>query len=336
MLGTGSGQPGRVRAVALTGAAITIALAAGCGTVPAPQPGTTPNVAGHASHASPEAGSAQKARRLAEELLARLVAPAGAHPIAWHPPPALQQTQIALGVTHQADVHKLWLVPEPMPALAGFIQAHPPAGLPFNGFSQLVSGGRIASETTAFFARSLPPGIRQAQLVLEIAPAGKDVSMLRADGEVIWYPPRSAAEDLASTRWRAVTVTANFLDPAPHIARLTFTAPAVIAALVRFLDTLPATPGGFMSCPNTSVTYTLAFTPPGAARPSLLAGTSACGIVQVTVDGHAQPALDDRNGLILRAAQAALAGHPGSLAPAPGPTTPVPAPTTSLPLPAGP
>ena len=337
MLGTGRRQPARM-AAALTGIAITIALVSACGTVRAPQPGTADRAGNQASGSGPEAGSAQQARRLANELLARLVTPAGAHPIAWHPPAALWQGQIPLGVQDQAGIHRLWLVPEPMPALAGFLRAHPPAGLLLQGTGQSGSGGEISSETTTFVPRSLPSGILRAELVLEIAPAGKDVSMLRADGEVIWYPPRSAVEDLASARWRAVTITARLWNPAPHVVRRTFTAPVVIAALVRFLDSLPATPGELTSCPNVTVTYTLAFTRPGAARPSLLAGTSACDTVQITVDGHPQPALDDRSGLIVRAVQAALAGHPGSVVPPPGPATPVPAPalTTSLPLPAAP
>ncbi len=340
MLGTGRGRSARAAAMAaLTGAAVAVTMMAGCGTVRAGKTEATPKVAGRLPAArtagtGPIAGSAKQAQRLADELLSRLVLPAGTHPVPWHPPPVLQQTGIALGVPHQADVHRLWLVPKSMPALAGYIRAHPPAGLPFQGFGQAGSGGQITSEQTTFFMRSPPAGIEQAQLVLEIAPAGQNHSTLRADGEVIWYPPRSAAEYLAPARFHAVTVAASFLNPKPHVVRRTFTSPAVIARLARFLNSLPATPGGLVGCPMVSSSYSLAFRSSAAARPYLTATTSACGSVGITVNGRTQPGLADPQALIIRAITAALAGHPSSLAPASGPTTPAPAPVTSLPLPA--
>ena len=228
------------------------------------------------------------------------------------------------------------MVPLPVPALDGFIRAHPPAGLALQGSGQARSGGPFVSDQMTFVVRSLPPGIELAQLVLQIAPAGRNVSTLRAGSEVLWYPPRSAAEYLAPARFHAVTVAARFLNPQPHVAARTFTSAAMIARLARFLDGLPAAPGGVTSCPAISVTYTLAFASSAAARPYLVATASGCG-VGVTVNGRAQPGLADPDSLIIRAANAALAGHPGSLGPAPGPATPAPAAgATSLPPPAGP
>ena len=110
-----------------------------------------------------------------------------------------------------------------MPALDGFIRAHPPAGLELRGFGQARSGGPFFSGQMTFFARSLPPGIEQAQLVLQVAPAGRNVSTLRASSQVLWYRPRSAAGYLAPARFHAVTVSARFLNPAPHVLRRTFT-----------------------------------------------------------------------------------------------------------------
>jgi hypothetical protein len=242
---------------------------------------------------------------------------------------------IALGVPEQADLHRLWQVPLGMPALARFLRAHPPARLAFQGSGHAGGLGGITSEQIFFGVPSPPPGIKQAQLVLEIAPSGRASATLRADAEVIWYPPRSAAEHLAPGQARAVTVKASYFSPGSHVLRHTFTSAAVIARLAGFLNGLPAATGGTESCPNLSIGYTLAFATAVAARPFLVAVIGPCGNVQMTVNGRLQPALSDPSGLLMRAAQAALAGHPASLGPAPGHTTP-PAPAPSSPPPTAP
>jgi len=310
---------------ALATAAVAVTMVAGCGTSRAGEPGTAP--APRAAQGGPVAGSARQAQRLAGELLSHLTLPAGARRVPWHPPPALQQTQIALGVTHQADVRRLWQVPMSLHGLAGYLRAHRPAGLPFQGFGQVRSGGQIYSENTTFFLRPVPAGIQSAQLTLEIAPAGRNLSTLRADGEVIWYPPRSAAEYLVPTRFRAVTVPAGSFTRTPHTVRRTFTSPSVIARLARFLNSLPATPGGLTGCPMVTATYAVTFRHSAGAHPYLTASVNGCGTVGIVVNGQTQPALADPAGLITRAVLAALAGHPGSIAPVPGHTTPVPIPS---------
>jgi len=335
MLGARRGRSARAAATAaLTGAAVALAMVAGCGTARAGGPGAAPTRASQVpaprtARAGPVAGSAQQAHRLAGELLSRLVLPAGSNQIPWHPPPALGQTEIALGVSHQADVHELWQVPVSMTALAGYIRAHRQAGMPFQGFGQASSGGQIYSEVTTFALRPVPAGIQSAQLTLEIAPAGPHRSTLRADGEVIWYPPRSAAEHLVPSRFHVVTVAAGFLSPKPHTVRRSFTARWVIAKMARFLNSLPATPGGLMGCPMVTATYAVTFRYSAGGRPILTASVGGCGTVGIIVNGLAQPGLADPNGLITRAVQAALAGHPGSIAPAPGHTTPAPEPVVS-------
>jgi hypothetical protein len=319
---------------AFTGAAVALAVVSGCGTARADEPGAPPSRASQAPvprapRAGPAGGSAKQAQRLAGELLSRLTLPAGAHRLPWHPPPALGQTSIALGVPHQADVRELWQVPASMTGLAGYIRAHRPAGLSFQGFGQSNSGGQTFSEVTTFALRPVPAGVQSAQLTLEIAPAGQHRSTLRADGEVIWYPPRSTAEYLVPSRFGVVTVAAGLLNPKPHVVRRNYTSPSVIARLARFLNSLQATPGGLMGCPMVSATYSVTFRYPAGARPYLTASVNGCGTVGIIVNGLTQPALADPSGLITRAVQAALAGHPGSIAPAPGPTTPAPEPVVS-------
>jgi hypothetical protein len=336
----------RARAAATVTVVAAVTLLAACGTE---RGGTQPGSGGvptgrvptaRATGAGPAAGSAGQAQALAGELLSRVVLPAGTRRIPWRPPPALSQTVIALGVPTQADVHRLWLVPLSVPALAAFIRAHPLAGLAFQGFGHAGGLGGIISEQTTFFVRSPPPGIEQAQLALEFASAGRGSAILRTDGEVIWYPPRSAAEHLAPARGGAVTVTARFLSPWAHTVRRTFTSAGVVARLAGFLNGLHAATGGLQSCPMIDVSYTLAFfsfSSAATARPFLIASTDACAYVRITAGGRAQPGLADPGQLITRAALAALAGHPAALGPAPGQTTPpAPAPAPSSPPPVAP
>jgi hypothetical protein len=342
MVGAGRGQCAWAAAMAvLAGAVVAVTVVAGCGTVRAGTPGAAAKAGGQVAaartpSAGPVSGSAKEAQRLAGKLLSRLVLPAGAHRIPWHPAPVLRQTGIPVGVSQQAVARGLWLVPRSMSALDTFIRAHPPGGLLSRGFGHAGPRGQIPSEQATFVVRSLPAGIERAWLVLQITPAGRTVSTLRAGSEVLWYPPRSAAEYLAPARFHAVTVAARFLNPKPRVVRRTFASAAVIARLARFLDGLPAAPGGITSCSVISVTYTLAFKSSAAAWPYLVATASGCGGVGITVNGRTQPGLADPNSLIVRAAKAALAGHPGSLDLAPGPATPAPLPPASLPPPAGP
>ena len=102
-----------------------------------------------------------------------------------------------------------------------------------------------------------------------------------------------------------MTVSARFLNPAPHVLRRTFTLAAVIARLARFLNGLPAAPGGITSCPAISITCTVAFKSSAAARPYLVASASGCG-VGITVNGRAQPGLAAGRGVLAPAIAAAV------------------------------
>ncbi len=58
-----------------------------------------------------------------------------------------------------------------------------------------------------FAPRSLPAGLYQATLATVIAGRPAGGSYLRADAQVAWYPPRSAAEYVTASQYRSVTVT---------------------------------------------------------------------------------------------------------------------------------
>jgi hypothetical protein len=128
--------------------------------------------------------------------------------------------------------------------------------------------------------------------------------VLRADGEVAWFPPRSAAEWLHPARYRAVTITRTVLSSMRKKVR-TFRSRAAIARLARILNSLPASDGGSVSCPSDPVSYRLAFRP-AAGRPRFTATADGCGTDSVTVAGRTQPDLADPAGRLAAAAQRLL------------------------------
>jgi hypothetical protein len=69
--------------------------------------------------------------------------------------------------------------------------------------------GRVTMRMISYAPRSLPAGIEQAAVAVTVIPAGGGGSLLRADAEVIWFPPRSAAEYLRPAAFQAVTYPQN-------------------------------------------------------------------------------------------------------------------------------
>jgi hypothetical protein len=125
---------------------------------------------------------------------------------------------------------------------------------------------------------------------MAVAPAGKDVSEVRADVQVIWYPPRSAAE-YVPPGMHAVTVTASYVGPKQGSSTRTFTSPGTVRRLAALLNGAHASDLGFVPCPLRWVTYRLAFAASPHAAPYLVATDPGCPGIQISVAGRAQPAL---------------------------------------------
>ncbi len=59
------------------------------------------------------------------------------------------------------------------------------------------------------------------------------------------------------------------------------------------LDGLPASPDLPVPCPAPRISYQLAFTRPSATRPDVEVTSGGCLTDQITIDGKAQPVLQD-------------------------------------------
>lgn len=215
-------------------------------------------------------------------------------------PAGLRQVTGPIGVTNMVDVYRLYTLPVSMLAAAAFLAAHSPAGMKAEGTGSGSVRG-VATERDFSYGLNKPPrGFSSVELVDTVVPAPHGGSFLRADAQVIWYPPRSAAEYLNPRDYRAVQVDTvlysrggNDFNGKP-VTR-TLTARSVIARLARFVNSLPASPGspgGFGCLPQSDGQLTFE---PVAGQPKVVVYATGCGTDTVSVGGARQPALvEDR------------------------------------------
>lgn len=155
---------------------------------------------------------------------------------------------------------------------------------------QPVKVATVYEEFVSYEASPLPAGVSSAVLSMSVVSAGNGVSKLRADAQVIWYPPRSAAEHIPAGM-HAVTITASTFLPRPGTITRTFTSPAVVARLAGMLNGAHASDLGLVPCPLAVGSYRLAFATSPRAAPYLVATDPGCPGIAVSVAGRAQPSL---------------------------------------------
>jgi hypothetical protein len=240
----------------------------------------------------PAAGTSAEADAEARHLLAEVVLPSGARRLPGRPvPDAVSQPGQSLGTG--LDQYRLFRLPMPMAAAQRFERAHLPAGLTSGGYGWGGQGGMPDYEvlTTDVPPRAVPPGIDIAQLEYTIAADPDGGSLLRADAQVIVFPPRSAAEYLDPAGIRSVTVSTIGPDPVSR----TITSRPVITRLARLEDGEHAFPLGLAySCPaELGPSYQLTFTPVSASQPTVVVDPGDCMGDVVLADGVRQPGLVD-------------------------------------------
>ena len=313
-----------VRATAARGAATVMAvtataavLLAGCGTHPAdlpargrPGPAATAST-GPGTGQEPAAGSRAGAQVLARRLLLRLSLPPGARPVPMRVlPPLLRQSYVSYGGAHQAGVHRLFALSEPLTVVQGFLMADRPAGMRRSSYGQgtdpgsgladgkTVPPGDITIASVSYQPRSLPAGISSAELDTAVVPAAGGGSLLRADATVTWYPARSAAERIDPARYREAVVSIIVFNPRRHTVTRAITSRGTIARLAGQANGLHAAPYQPVSCPAILGSYRITFVPAARPAPRVVVTPSGCLTVGVTVAGAAQPRLWGDTGLI--------------------------------------
>jgi hypothetical protein len=287
----------------------TVALAAlatltACGSTAAPGTGpmiTHPNALRAVTPLSgPPSGTRAEAAALARQLLARLILPSGARRLPQTPlPPALAGSWFAgAEVTPSLDQYELFALAQPMNAAAAFLAAHVPPGLGDGGTGGASGPGGPTLQDVTYLDHQLPAGIVSAQLVLSVVPSSGG-SLLRADAQVIWYPPRTAAEYIDPARYHALTITVSVGGGRSHTVHKVVTSQPFIARLADLLNRLPAEPLGTFGCPAIFAEYQVAFSASPHSRPVVVISfnETGCGGAGITVNGRTQSALEDNGRL---------------------------------------
>jgi len=240
----------------------------------------------------PPAGSRAEAAALARLLLSRVPLPPGARRLPQIPlPPSLTAPAYGYaGGSASLDQYQLFVLAQPVGTAAAMLAARVPPGMGDGG-----TGGGGTTRDVSYLARSVLAGIASAQLVLTIAPASSGGSMLRADAQVIWYPPRSAAEYIDPARYHVLGLVVTIFGRNPHTVRKVVTSQAFIARLAETLDRAQAEPTATVVCPADFEDYQLSFSVSRSSRPEVTvrANETGCGGAQVAVNGQSQPSLAD-------------------------------------------
>jgi hypothetical protein len=253
---------------------------------------------------SPPAGTRAEAAALARKLLSKLRLPAGSRRLPPEPvPPQLRQVSLWGLATASLDTHQLFELPQSMASVAAMLTARMPAGM---SLAATGSGGGptgVTSEDVSYTARSLPTGVNAAQLTLTVVPGQSGGSVLRADAQVIWYPPRAAAEYIDPARYHLLTVAVTLFNPRVHTIRTVVTSAPVIARLAGVLDRSRVNPSMTIGCPVAFAEYRLTFAVSRSSPPVVVVSASrwACEGAQVRVDGRMQPSLQDAAGVVAAA-----------------------------------
>jgi hypothetical protein len=261
----------------------------------------------------PPAGSRAEAVTLARRMLSRLRLPAGARRLPLVPVPRpVSGPGLWAGAAAALDLHQLFELRQPMAAVAASLAARAPAGMSLASTGGLAGPAGVTSREVGYMPRSVPAGVYMAQLVLTVAPARSGGSLVRADAQVIWFPPRTAAEYIDPKGYHVLAITVMIAGPRRHTVDKVVTSQAVITRLADALDRSPVQPVQVPNCPAIFAYYRLAFAVSRHGRPGVvvLATRGPCGGAQIRVGGRRQPPLEDA-GTVVAMADRLLGVTPG-------------------------
>lgn len=283
------GELGRKPVLAAVLAGVILAAGA-CGTAREPA-SAGPVTAAQPPVPGPPAGSLRLADETARSLLASMVFPPGARALGGGPVPAqLRRPAEVTGSGHLVLRHQIRVVSRPAAWVLRFLRRHVPAGLTGSGTGYSGLAARPVNFLT--WTRKTPGrGLYSAVLVVGVLAGRHGLTHVRADAQVIWYPPRSRAEYIRPVRYSLVTVLVRLLNPRLRVYRRTFASRTVIARLASTLNNLHANPGLTLFCPLIASSVRLTFRPRGTGPAVIAAAPSGCDSVAMSASGVPQPAL---------------------------------------------
>jgi hypothetical protein len=198
------------------------------------------------------------------------------------------------------DVRSFFVVPIPMHALAMFLKGHPPAGAMTSGTGTSNSQTGVTEDDVEFSWRSAPVGVTgKSMLEVSLAPGRRGRTVARADAEVVWYPPRTAAEYVRADAIRSARITANLYNPTRHFVKV-ITSGRAIGSLAALLNGMRASDNSPTTCPALKSDYRATFTGL-SGRPRITVVSVGCLGDGVLVNGLRQPTLWDPNDRLISA-----------------------------------
>lgn len=276
----------------LMAAAALTGILAGCGSASdsAALAAAHPREPAHLGNQGPVAGSRRLAAASARQLLGLLELPAGSRHLPARPVPrGLDQPGVyAQGPGNFLDVDRLYRLPVTVADALAFLRAHVPPGAVASSASAESGGNGVTSTAIYATQRRVPAGIDEITLVETLVPGPGGSSLLRADAEVVWYPPRSAAEYLIAARFRSVRITMSSGTGAASVTG----GQRLIGPLAAVLDSMHATPPLDYPCPLTRP-YELVFAPAVHDQGTVVVQGGNCDADIVSVGGRPQAELFD-------------------------------------------
>jgi hypothetical protein len=228
-------------------------------------------------------------------MLARLVLPPGSRPISARQVPPRGEV-IASGSL--VDLNSFFSIPTSVLVAADFVRLHTPTGFLPNesGLDSTSTQSGAFYPVVSFNLRSAPTGIASdSMLVVSFAKGPHGSTVARIDAEVIWYPPRTAAEYIRPGAISSARITAIFVSPNTHRFSKVIRSRHAIARLAALLNGLRAAEKGDWVCGTSTSEYHLTFIGKGG-KPQILANPDVCPFDDIMVDGSAQPPLWDPKG----------------------------------------
>jgi hypothetical protein len=277
--------------VVLTAALLGPVLTAGA---TAANASTTPvaRAAARVAASTAAADSRHGSTAYARHLIARLRLPAGSRRMHGKQIADLSPSLAAI-LTDVVDKRALFHVPERMTALSTYLQAHAPAAMTVTSSGSYSGRNGVIAETVTFSPRHLPAGIFSALLVTTFKPTGHGASVLRADAQVAWFPPRGGAVRIRASDYRAVVVTRSRANGHDRHTKVV-TAPREVARLAAMYNRLHGAPDVVTTCPElgpSTIIYLLSFRPAQAGTAAVVLSPTNCQDVGVTIGGKPEPGL---------------------------------------------
>jgi hypothetical protein len=287
-------RPGRL----VLGALTVVTLAAASAAAVVLWAAASPAAGVRVFQSPPPGAEGDMARAYALGLLAKLRLPGGVQQVAWPAQPGrLPQPMLPSWSTDAVTVQALYRAGASMGSVYWFLTGHVPAGMQPRWPGNVGNGSdRYVLDVPAH----LPRGIAQANLEVVVIPRGSS-SLIRAEVQVVWYPPRSAAEYIHPGRYQSVTVTVPQLSDTSGDATVTrtFTSRAVIVELAALLNRLPGMLPTAFNCPAITrpltrvlSPYRVMFTPRSRRWPTIAGAPVGCFDGGIVVGKRKQPALD--------------------------------------------